>query len=275
MSGGHPPVKPKGPSGGYTAASGPDEAHRALSSYRSAAIEDILSDPPRVHEAPQGPPSGVWQTDLSCYEFLSAHARHGSSTLETGLGVSTALFAQWQTDHICVVGATDQIDLLKAWATARGVDLSTVRFLNGSSDQVLPSLSEVELDLVLIDGGHGFPIPTVDWYYSSLLLKKGGIVVIDDIHLPPVRDYLVAYLDLDPRWGQVARKSKWVAYEKLTGHSVREEWTEQGFAGKATQSLMNRVKIKLRALAPATVDRARSLRRGTARETVLNRTRPS
>jgi hypothetical protein len=108
---------------------------------------------------------------------------------------------------------------------------------------VLPQLDIADLDLLLIDGGHGFPHPAIDWYYGALHLKAGGIVVIDDVQLPSVKDFLVDYLDKDPRWTKVGGDYKWHAYRKVGDFSVREEWTHQEFLGHARLPLGNRIKI--------------------------------
>lgn len=99
------------------------------------------------------------------------------------------------------------------------------------------------LDLFLIDGGHGFPHPTIDWYYGAGHLKDGGIVIVDDVQLPAVADYLIRFLDLDDRWDHVAGDHKWRAYRKRGDFSLGEEWTDQAFLGGARRSPMNRLKI--------------------------------
>ncbi len=39
-------------------------------------------------------------------------------------------------------------------------------------------------DCVLIDGPHGYPFPDMEYYYFYPLIKPGGILIIDDIHIP-------------------------------------------------------------------------------------------
>src|SRR5205807_161985 len=58
-----------------------------------AVVERLLADPPRVHEELHAPPDvGVWLTERECYELIADRVTPGARTLETGLGVSTALF---------------------------------------------------------------------------------------------------------------------------------------------------------------------------------------
>ncbi len=193
---------------------------------RLEAVDSVLTDPPQVHPDVG---YGVWSTERSAYEFMAQHCPPGTRTLETGLGVSTVLFAMWGTEHICVVPNPSEVERLRAHADSREIDISTVRFELGPSDAVLPVLDSPPLDLVLIDGSHGFPLPIIDWFYAAGRLRPGGHVILDDLQLTQVSVGLLRFLDRDPRWSQVARTSKWVAYRRETDHSLSEDWGHQRF----------------------------------------------
>jgi hypothetical protein len=45
---------------------------------------------------------GVWSADPDCYRFIAEHCHRGQRTLETGLGLSTVVFAALGTHHQCV-----------------------------------------------------------------------------------------------------------------------------------------------------------------------------
>jgi hypothetical protein len=85
------------------------------------------------------------------------------------------------------------------------------------------------LDLVLVDGGHGFPTPILDWYYGAGRLRQGGVVIVDDLQLRQVRLGLMEFLDADLRWERVESTGKWAAYRRLTTGNLREEWRDQAF----------------------------------------------
>ena len=205
-----------------------------------------MANPPAVHD---GAPGGVWSTDRGCYEFLARMMPSDAVTLETGLGISTVLFALWSGSHVCVVPSGDEVARLHRYGEARGIDFTNVHFEVGFSDQVLPSMQMAPVDLYLVDGGHGFPHPALDWYYGSLLLRADGLVVIDDIQLPAVHDYLVKFLLADDRWLRVGGDDfKWIAFRKQADFSVREEWDRQSFLGaprpvKPPQPWLRRIKI--------------------------------
>ncbi len=64
---------------------------------------------------------------------------------------------------------------------------------------MLPRLPADPLDLVLIDGSHGFPVPLIDWFYTADRLKVGGLLVLDDTQLWSVH-ILKQFLLLEPEW---------------------------------------------------------------------------
>jgi predicted O-methyltransferase YrrM len=199
---------------------------------RSELVDRIVADPPLVH--------GVWdetgaltgvdvlQTDITCYRLIAEFCRPGMRTLETGLGVSTALFATIGTDHTCVTFLQDEVDRLLAWCSTHQVDGHRVVFRVGDSAAVLPALQLDDLDLVLIDGGHGFPLPVLDWYHGASALRQGGLLVVDDLPLPAV-GMLAQFLDLDPRWVLVDRTHKWAAYHRDVVAPLAEDWWQQPF----------------------------------------------
>lgn len=195
---------------------------------RGEQVAEIMADPPPVHGSDAGP-LGVWASAQDCYEFMARHVEPGSRTLETGCGISTALFALWGARHTCVVIVEQEVEILRSWAQRKGIDLSGVRFVVGSSDYVLPRLEPTELDFVLIDGSHGFPAPLLDWFYGAGRLRAGGIVVVDDMNLPHVRLGLGVFLEHDPRWEQIYSAGDWTAYVRHSTGSLREEWEAQPF----------------------------------------------
>lgn len=196
---------------------------------RLDSIARVLDDPPNVHP---GAPNGVWRVEGDdCYRFLAEHVDEHSATLETGLGVSTALFASWRTRHVCIVNDEGETWRLQGYLSERSIPQERLRFVVGSSALVLPRLNVDPLDLVFIDGCHGFPYPALDWFYASRWLGVGGIVVFDDLQIPAVAQTIGWFLELDPRWTQLARTERWGAYRRESGNGFDEEWWDQLFLG--------------------------------------------
>lgn len=201
-------------------------------------VDRLLADPPVVHymDMSGDPPLGLWATEDSCYRFLATRVRRGDRTLETGAGLSTAVLAAVGAEHRAITVWAHERDRLLEYLTAHGIASDTVTFEIGPSHLVLPGLlrdGEPLLDLVLLDGCHGFPMPTVDWFYAGSLLREGGILVADDVELPAVAQ-LVRYLDADPRWQELERTSKWVAWRRGSAGPLCEEWVDQPFFAAPT-----------------------------------------
>ena len=183
-------------------------------------VADIIADPPIVH--PEAP-GGVWSTDADCYEFIAAHVNAGSRTIETGCGISTAVFAMQGAHHTCVTPFAAEADATRGWCERHEISTDNLTFLIGSSVDLLPTLEQTAYDLVLIDGEHQHPTPTVDWYYTARALTRGAIVVVDDVQLPAPR--LVAdYMEGLSPFRTLRRTAKWAALELATEPPPATEW---------------------------------------------------
>lgn len=206
-------------------------------------LSRLLADPPLVHDMGDGEPASLG-TERSCYELIAERAEAGHRTLETGLGISTALFGALGTEHTCVTPSAAEVARLGAYCERHGIPLDRVTFAVGPSGVVLPQLGAEPLDLVLIDGAHGFPIPVLDWYYAGGRLRRGGVLVLDDIDLPAVQ-LLAGYLDADPRWERVAGTAKWCAYLRRSEGRLDEEWVDQPFFSRPPPPPLRRLAIGL------------------------------
>lgn len=194
--------------------------------WETEPLLKLLADnPPQVH---LNAPRGVWGAHSSLLRFLAQELRAGSYTLETGLGLSTAVFAARRTQHTSVFLGEGEKAALLAWCDARGVPTEFLELLAGSSSEVLPRLDPGALDLVLIDGCHAFPFPQLDWYFAASRLREGGVVVVDDVQLPAPWQ-LARFLSSDPRWVPIEFNDRWAAFRLASAHGFVEEWTQQRF----------------------------------------------
>jgi len=188
-------------------------------------VESLLNDPPEVN----GLPASVWTSEKSCYRFIADNLpESGATTLETGVGVSTIIFAMMSGSHTSLFLGKGDADRVVEHCRSRGISTDGLRLIEGSSADVLPTLDVAPLDLLFIDGGHGFPLPTIDWFYGARHLKPGGVLVLDDTQLAATQD-LTRFLDQDARWQRMDGSDHWVAYRRLGEGSVEEEWTGQQF----------------------------------------------
>ncbi len=145
-----------------------------------------------------------WSVSPETVRFLARHVSHGATTLETGAGLSTITLAALGAQHICVCPDAGEIERIKTYCAANNIAAEGVDFRNALSEVALPGLDAPPLDLVLIDGGHGFPMPVIDWYFTAGKLKQGGVMVIDDTHLWSC-GMLVDFLKQDAAWTSLGR----------------------------------------------------------------------
>lgn len=188
-------------------------------------LDDLLRDPPPVHGAVA--PRGIWAADEELYRDLIERLQGDHVSLETGAGLSTILLAGGGMAHHCVTPAESEVAVLREALVRHGIAPETVTFHVDRSDRILPRLETV-LDLVLVDGGHAYPTPQIDWYYTGSRLRRGGLMYLDDLQLPAVA-HLAAFLDRDPRWERRRRTAKWGVWARHGEGELAEEWTDQTF----------------------------------------------
>ena len=143
--------------------------------------ESLKRSPPSLHGERQ-----FWGLAWEALEWLEENVRPGMATLETGAGASTMVFAAGGAEHHAVTPAADEERRIRDACAARGIDDTRVTFHIGRSQDLLPTLDGPPLDLVLLDGAHGFPYPILDWWYLAPRIKVGGRMLLDDAYLPAV-----------------------------------------------------------------------------------------
>jgi len=156
-------------------------------------------------------------------------------TLETGIGASTAVFMLENTQHICITPRQEQFTLFTEYCARKGLRTDSLEFHKGHSERVAPQLNAKELDVVLIDGGHGFPTPFIDWFYLAGNLKVGGIVLIDDVQIWTAK-VLMQFLRQEPGWSQVGSLIGRTAVFQLTSPFEAKEHDLQPFVRRKSRS---------------------------------------
>ena len=184
-------------------------------------VNEIIADPPIVHP---DAPGGVWSTDADCYELIAGRIGPGSRTIETGCGISTAVFAAQGALHTCVTPFASEADATRGWCERHDVSTDNLHFVIGSSVDVLPALEPSHYDLVLIDGEHHHPTPTLDWYYTARALQRGAVVIVDDVQLPAPRLVADYMQKLSPPYRTLQRTAKWAAFELASDPPPATEW---------------------------------------------------
>lgn len=189
-------------------------------------LTDVLHDPPKPHEDSQGRFMVMGLTEAAL-RFIFDNVDESCATLETGCGLSTVIFALRGSRHTVIAPAPREFEITKAYCSDRGIPTGQIDFIPDVSQNVLPKVKTLPLDLVLIDGGHGFPTPYLDWFYTAGKLKKGGFLLVDDVWLwscEILRDFLVE----QPQWEFVAEyEGRTAVFRKIEDGSEWLEWTQQ------------------------------------------------
>jgi len=156
--------------------------------------ESLKRSPPSLHDSPD-----YWGLAWDALAWLEQNVHEGMSTLETGAGASTMIFAARRAEHEVVTPDPEEERRIRRACDERGIDASRVTFHIGPSQNVLPDLATRSLDLALVDGAHGFPYPILDWWHLAPCLKLGGRMLLDDAYLPSVAA-IVDYVKASDSW---------------------------------------------------------------------------
>ena len=153
------------------------------------------------------------------------------------------MFAAWGCNHTVIVPSEHQANIILAYCADREIPTDLLRFDLRPSEVALPEMrDEPPFDLVFIDGAHGFPMPTIDWFYGASLLRRDGVVVFDDVKLPAVQLLLDLYLERDDRWQWVRGKSVFRAYRRTSLDALGEDASDRTILLGSKPSRKDRLK---------------------------------
>jgi hypothetical protein len=112
--------------------------------------------------------------------------RRIACSAETGSGKTTLLFSHLSRDHkiFAKEGDNHSISVVR---DSPLLNRNTVQFIEGPTQVTLPQYKFAEkLQLVLLDGPHGYPFPELEYYYFFPHLDVNALFIVDDIHIPTV-----------------------------------------------------------------------------------------
>jgi predicted O-methyltransferase YrrM len=211
----------------------------------SSALAALHAERPQFHYVGGEPVQ--WSIGSQTLSWMLEYLPGSQATLETGCGFSTVLFAAAGTEHIVVTPVAEEVERARAFCARHNIPTDRLRVVIGNSTSVLPSLTLPELDLVLIDGAHAFPVPCIDWFFTQGALRPGGYVVVDDFRMPsvaPLRNFLRAER---PTWREVAVTGNSVVFKKLAHADFSHDWEGQHVNRHAMRPpFLRRVRLKLR-----------------------------
>ena len=111
-------------------------------------------------------------------------------TAETGCGKSTILFSNLSKQHtvFCLddreYGTESSLNYFQECELTRN---DRVEVVFGPTQKTLALYENFRAyDCVLIDGPHGYPFPEMEYYYFYPHIRTGGLLIIDDVHIPTI-----------------------------------------------------------------------------------------
>jgi hypothetical protein len=160
-------------------------------------------------------------------EWLERNTGPAMKTLETGSGASTVVFAASGASHLAISPSSDEHERVLRYCAEERIGTERLRFVAESSHTALARTWQPEpLDVVLIDGAHGFPFPILDWYYTAPHLRVGGRVLVDDAYQPSV-NLLTKFLRLSQAWElEEVLGYRTVCFRKLDSSFLTFEWDD-------------------------------------------------
>jgi SAM-dependent methyltransferase len=161
---------------------------------------------------------------------------NGLRTLETGCGKSTIMFSNISQNHYVFTydDSLEQDSSVRMVKEDQDFIAENVKFVYGPTQRTLLKFEfseEDSFDVILLDGPHGYPFPDLEYGILYDRLKSGGILIIDDIHIPSIgRMYEI--LREDRMYEEVGVFSTTGVLKRTVYPGVSSEgdhWWEQGY----------------------------------------------
>jgi len=189
----------------------------------------------------------------------AACKRRIRNSVETGSGASTLLFSHLSEHHtvFALDGGSGSVSNVRRSPLLRQ---DVVTFVEGPTQATLPQHRFTEkMQLVLIDGPHGYPFPDLEYYFLYPQLETGGLLILDDIHIPTVHN-LFQFLRRDAMFelDEVVQTTAFFTRTSApTFDRFGDGWQQQNY--NARPLLRYTWRERIRSLLPT------SMRRGVAR----------
>ena len=204
----------------------------------------ILTDPPKFHywdNKKRIGGFGVKQLELlsQCLDFVDSG--NGVNCIETGAGLSTAWFLGNNTnltsffieqalgERISAYLKKHAPETIDRWKCTVGPsELTLPDYINSNPDELF--------EICLIDGGHGIQTVFTDFTYQYYLLRKGGIILIDDIQIGSCR-LVFELMKAEDGFEFFEDAGKIAAFIKTTDHRFLPDWGGQKFLDPLMRAL--------------------------------------
>lgn len=192
---------------------------------------DLLANLPELHYWRGKPQVGGLDRRIGKRIVAEMEAYPSAAILETGAGASTLLFLCLDPGSLTSIAPTEDLrDRIVLEAQARSIPSSPLRYIADRSEVALPTLARDagQIDVALIDGGHGWPTVFVDFCYINMMLRRGGLLFLDDVQLHSAGQ-LFLLLRQQPEFEYVGLERKFAIFRKASDEPFLPEWGRQPF----------------------------------------------
>jgi hypothetical protein len=116
-------------------------------------------------------------------------------------------------------------------AEDRGLDVNVLTYINDRSERALPRLAlekQTRCQAAFIDGNHGWPSVFVDFCYLNMMMDRGAVLFIDDVHVYACAQ-LMLLLQAQPEYEFVRLDGKLATFRKATDREFLPDWRGEPF----------------------------------------------
>lgn len=152
------------------------------------------------------------------------------ASAETGAGASTLLLSHSSERHLVFsLGRDRRLDPIRESPLLRR---ESVTFVDGPTQETLPRYRfDQPLQLVLLDGPHSYPLPDLEYYLLYPHIEAGGLLVLDDIHIPTLHN-LFAFLREDEMFRLLCVVGRTAFFERTEAPvfpALGDDWEGQAY----------------------------------------------
>ncbi len=152
-----------------------------------------------IEEVPQDFHSSGSLSQVVLRRIAELHRQVGAKvSAETGCGLTTLILSQLSERHTSFTA--EYGDSLPKTRGHHRFNAASTNFIVNPTQLSLPAYRFPEpLDFAILDGPHAYPFPDLEYFFFYPHVRSGGILVIDDIHIPTI-GRMHAFLSDDEMW---------------------------------------------------------------------------
>jgi hypothetical protein len=129
-----------------------------------------------------------------------------------------------------------------------------VKFIEGPTQKTLPNyIFNHKLQIVLIDGPHGYPFPELEYFFFYPNIEKNGLLLIDDIQIPTIRN-MFKILKADDMWKLLDVIDDFAIFQRTEAPLIdpySDSWWLQGYNLSLVKQ--NKMKEKMKHFIPKSI----------------------